>query len=90
MVKGIHRQVIVVKSPDPKLFDQAIFLLKEEVVQGEGVSAEQVLDQAQRAAKDYVRRNSPLGKMTASIPSSAWVAVGALVSSALWSLAVLL
>ena len=28
MVKGINRQVIVVKSPDPKLFDQAIFLLR--------------------------------------------------------------
>ena len=27
MVKGISRQVIVVHSPDPKLFEQAIFIL---------------------------------------------------------------
>ena len=27
MVKGISRQVIVVHAPDPKLFEQAIFIL---------------------------------------------------------------
>ena len=32
MVKGISRQVIVVQSPDKKLFDQAIFILKEDAV----------------------------------------------------------
>ena len=31
MVKGISRQVIVVQSPDPKLFDQAIFILRDDV-----------------------------------------------------------
>ena len=29
MVKGISRQVIVVQSPDPELFEQAIFILKD-------------------------------------------------------------
>ena len=29
MVKGVSRQVIVVHSPDPKLFEQAIFILKD-------------------------------------------------------------
>lgn len=28
MVKGINRQVIVVRPPDQKLFEQAIFLLR--------------------------------------------------------------
>ena len=28
MVKGVSRQVIVVKSPDPQLFEQAIFILR--------------------------------------------------------------
>jgi len=31
MVKGISRQVILVQSPDPKMFEQAIFILKENV-----------------------------------------------------------
>ena len=30
MVKGISKQVIVVHSPEPKLFEQAIFILKED------------------------------------------------------------
>lgn len=29
MVKGISRQVIVVESPDQKLFEQAIYILKD-------------------------------------------------------------
>ncbi len=32
MVKGISRQVIVVQGPEPKLFEQAIFILKDEAV----------------------------------------------------------
>ena len=30
MVKGITRQVYVVQSPDRKLFEQAIFILRED------------------------------------------------------------
>lgn len=47
MVKGISRQVIVVQSPDPKLFEQAIFILKEKVV-AEGVTEEVLMKQAQQ------------------------------------------
>ena len=35
MVKGTSRQVIVVHAPEEKLFDQAIFILRENAV-GEG------------------------------------------------------
>ena len=48
MVKGITRQVILVKSPDPKLFEEAIFIVKEEALAREGVSADQVLRQGRR------------------------------------------
>ena len=57
MVKGISRRVIVVRSPDPRLFEQAIFLVKEDAV--EGVSAEDILDQATDAAERYLRSHSP-------------------------------
>ena len=43
MVKGSTRQVILVKSPDPKLFEEAIFLVREEAIQREGVTADQVI-----------------------------------------------
>ncbi len=44
-VKGISRQVILVESPDPKLFDQAIFILKDS---NAGVTEEQLLKEAAR------------------------------------------
>lgn len=47
MVKGISRQVIVVHSPDPKLFEQAIFILKDNAV-GEGITDEALLKEAQK------------------------------------------
>ena len=50
MVKGITRQVILVKSPDPKLFEEAIFIVKEEALAREGVSADQVIREARQAA----------------------------------------
>ena len=43
MVKGISRRVIVVDSPDPQIFEQAIFILRTD---GGGVSSQQLVDQA--------------------------------------------
>ena len=48
MVKGITRQVIVVKAPDPKLFDQAIFLVRDDVVMEGGVTEESLLQEARK------------------------------------------
>ena len=45
MVKGVSRRVVVVKSPDPKWFEQAIFLLREEAG-AEDAPEEQVLKRA--------------------------------------------
>ena len=38
MVKGTSRRVIVVDSPDPKLFEQAIFIVKNDAMTREGVT----------------------------------------------------
>ena len=50
MVKGTSRQVIVVHAPEEKLFDQAIFILRDSVVGEGGVSNEALL----REAKGYL------------------------------------
>ena len=50
MVKGTSRQVIVVHAPEEKLFDQAIFILREGAVGEGGVSDEALL----REAKGYL------------------------------------
>ncbi|NCB63057.1 MAG: translation initiation factor 2 [Clostridia bacterium] len=86
MVKGVNRRVIVVKSPDPKLFEQAIFIMREDAFL-EGVTADQVVKEAQQVAKGYVKRNSRLGKWMRSIPGPAYVALGAVAASFVWSIA---
>ena len=51
MVKGTTRQVIVVKGPDPKLFDQAIFLVRDDVILDGGVTEDELLKEAQHACR---------------------------------------
>lgn len=45
MVKGTSRQVIVVHAPEEKLFEQAIFILRDSAV-GEGVTDDALLREA--------------------------------------------
>ena len=55
MVKGISKRVVVVKNPDTRFFDQAIFLLKEDALSQKGVSQERLLEEACRVADGYAR-----------------------------------
>ena len=50
MVKGITKQVIVVHTPEPELFEQAIFILNEDAVQ-QGVTDEMLLQEARKAVR---------------------------------------
>ena len=61
MVKGISRRVIVVESPDPHIFEQAIFILSNDAAGG-GVSSQQVVEQAVRIAKSYARTHGAAGR----------------------------
>lgn len=86
MVKGVSRQVIVVHAPDPKLFEQAIFILKENAV-GEGVSDEDLLREAQR----LIRTPEPRGKKRRMyLYSAVWAAGGSLLTGLAWLLTVLI
>lgn len=93
MVKGISRRVIVVRAPDPRFFDQAIFLMKEDALHQEGVTAEQVVEEARRVAAGYIRRNAervPGAKWYDRLPRSAWFLLGALMVALAWGLTILL
>ena len=52
MVKGISRRVVVLDSPDQRYFEQAIFIVRNDVA-GEGVSARELVDEAKKVARDY-------------------------------------
>lgn len=81
MVKGITRQVIVVQSPDQKLFEQAIFIVKENAAD---VTDEMLLREAQKAIRNPARQR----KWHHFGP--AWACGGAAVTGLVWLLTVLL
>ena len=84
MVKGISRQVIVVDSPDKKLFEQAIFILKADALQDGGVTDDALLKEAKR----LMRAGAVRGNRGAWMPSL-WAAGGAAATGLLWLLTVL-
>ena len=77
MVKGITRQVILVKSPDPRLFEEAIFIVKEEALAREGVSADKVLREARQAANGYLKQGRAWNRRLERIPAPFWSLLGA-------------
>lgn len=67
VIKGTARRVIVVPSPDPKVFEQAIFIVKDEYMRRPGISQEELMRQAQRAAGSYLKSVSEPPSLTSRI-----------------------
>ena len=84
MVKGISRQVIVVQSPGPDLFEQAIFILNDSAV-GEGITEETLLKEAQQV----IRGGKPEKKRHFYLYGAVWAAAGALLTGFAWLITVL-
>lgn len=86
MIKGCNRQVIVVKSPDPRLFEEAIFLLREDAIERHGVTEGELLDQARRLAEGFSGRCSA---KRFRLPPLAWSGIGAAATGLAWILTLL-
>lgn len=92
MVKGTSKRVVVVKSPDPKFFEQAIFILREDLRAKGGGDSLEVLREAQRVADDYVKnyvsdKKSFLSGMPPAFFAGAGAVIGACISLAVVFLA---
>ena len=83
MVKGVSKQVIVVHSPDPKMFEQAIFILRERSVGEEGITEEALMREAQRLIR------AGTGKKRGHrdfLRGALWAVAGALLTGSAWVL----
>lgn len=85
MVKGISRQVIVVHAPDPKMFEQAIFILKDSAVEGNGVTDEALLQEAKK-----LLRSETGGRGKKSMSGPLWAFGGATITAMIWLLSCLI
>lgn len=83
MVKGISRQVIVLQSPETKMFEQAIFILKEGTP---AVTDDALLKEAER----ILNQASPSKRKKISAYGPVWACAGALLTAMVWLLTGLL
>ena len=84
MVKGVSRQVIVVHAPDPKLFEQAIFILKDDAVGKDGISDETLLKEAKKIIMSPAKKRN-----TGKLLGPMWALLGAIVTGIIWVLTVI-
>ena len=80
MVKGISRQVIVVHAPEPKLFEQAIFILKDNALGKEGGTDDLLLQEAQK----LIRSSDDGKKRKLLLYGPVWACFGAVITGLIW------
>lgn len=83
MVRGTNRRVVVVRSPDPRIFEEAIFVLREDVFH-RGSSADKVLREAQQAAGAYLRRSVRPRRPRVRLAPPLYAAAGAIAAGIAW------
>ena len=82
MVKGTTRQVIVVTGTSNASFDQAIFLVKDDLVLKGGISERTLLKEAQQACQSASR--------SANRKRIIWTLSGSAITGIVWLLTILL
>lgn len=87
MVKGMTRRVVVVKSPNKKLFEEAVFFLSDDA--DRGVSSDQIVAEAQAIANDFTR-GSFSARSFAWLRTALWAVLGALSASLVWAVVLFL
>lgn len=78
----------MVRSPDPRFFEQAIFLMREDALNTDGVSPDQVVAEARQVAAGYIRRNSSLGRKFSRLSPPVFAILGAAATGIVWAVTV--
>jgi len=83
MVKGTSRHVILVRSPDPRMFEEAIFIVREEA-SSRGLTPEAIVREAQSVASEYVRTHLGGKGEPRPLPPGVYVLLGAALCGFVW------
>ena len=86
MVKGVTRQVVMVRAIDSDLFEQAIFLIRADAAEKSGVTEQTLLRQAKQAAERYTGGCLAAGRRTRLL----YALLGAAATGLVWLLTAVL
>lgn len=83
VIKGLSHRVIVVKSPN-SIFEEAIFVIRDDVLAGKGADSAAIIKEARRAANSYVKERPSGRRLAAKVPAPFFVAAGAAATGIAW------
>ena len=86
VVKGVSRRIVVVPSPDPQIFEKAIFIVREDFVGERGLTEKDILRQARQAAGNYARSGDRRrGGLFHRLRGGLYAAAGAAAAALAWA-----
>ena len=84
VIKGTARRVIVVKNPEPAIFEEAIFIVREDALAQRGVSAAKLMEEARQVAAGYTRKGGFFKRLFSRMSGLVLAACGAGAAGAAW------
>lgn len=81
VIKGTAHRIIVVKSPDTRLFTEAVFVVRDDIFR-DGVSEKELMRQAEEAAKAFTAAALPAARR--KFPYMLLVPMAAILAAALY------
>ncbi len=85
MVKGLSRRVVMVRYPEAGVFEQALFVVRDDAAASRGVSADEVIAEACRIAGNHAA-----GGKRKRLPPIVYTLIGSGVTGAVWLVSLLL
>lgn len=86
VIKGLTHRVIIVKSPDERYFEQAIFIIRDDLFKNGEADSDAVLKEARRIANSYVFHKAvkTKGMLLKRLPAPFFAAAGAAAAGIAW------
>lgn len=85
VVKGVSKRIIEIPSPDPRVFEKAFFIVREDFAGQAGLSDKDILRQAWQAAAGYARSARPPRRgLLERLRPAVYAAAGAALTALAW------
>ncbi|MDR1668460.1 MAG: hypothetical protein LBR76_00690 [Oscillospiraceae bacterium] len=85
MVKGLSRRVVMVRYPEAGVFEQALFVVRDDAASLRGITADDVVAEACRISQNHAHRRA-----RKNLPPLAYTAIGGAAVGLAWALSFIL